>query len=217
MNILGIWDGHDSGAALLQDGRLAAAINEERLTRRKLEMRFPSRSIDACSSTRGRARRDRISRPSRIPIRRRRWAAGGRPARSATTPRGGARRRPARCRRLTRRLKYRITEWKPPIAAGALSRSRCALRSRASARPAPAAAGRSSRGSRRSGRVCVGFAPCAVVTIDGVGDGLSATISAFRDGRLDRVAASPASASLGVFFEPSPTCSTCASSKTRAR
>src|SRR6185503_19770634 len=45
------------------------------------------------------------------------------------------------------------------------------------------------------------FDPCAVVTIDGVGDGLSSTISAFRDGRLERVAASPARSSLGVFFE----------------
>jgi carbamoyltransferase len=30
VNILGIWDGHDAGAALLVDGRIAAAINEER-------------------------------------------------------------------------------------------------------------------------------------------------------------------------------------------
>ncbi len=46
-----------------------------------------------------------------------------------------------------------------------------------------------------------GFASCAVLTIDGLGDGLSATISTFRDGRLERVAASPARHSLGVFFE----------------
>jgi carbamoyltransferase len=39
------------------------------------------------------------------------------------------------------------------------------------------------------------------VTIDGVGDGASASISAFRDGRLTRVAVSPARSSLGVFFE----------------
>ena len=32
VNILGIWDGHDSGAALLQDGELRFAVNEERLT-----------------------------------------------------------------------------------------------------------------------------------------------------------------------------------------
>lgn len=37
MNILGIWDGHDAGAALLVDGRLVAAANEERFTRRKLD------------------------------------------------------------------------------------------------------------------------------------------------------------------------------------
>jgi len=48
VNVLGIWDGHDSGAALLQDGRLRFAVNEERLTRRKLEIRFPARSVDAC-------------------------------------------------------------------------------------------------------------------------------------------------------------------------
>ena len=40
-----------------------------------------------------------------------------------------------------------------------------------------------------------------MVTIDGLGDGLSATISTFGDGRLERVAASPARSSLGVFFE----------------
>ena len=48
MNVLGVWDGHDSGAVLLQDGRLQFAVNEERLTRRKLEIRFPTRSIEAC-------------------------------------------------------------------------------------------------------------------------------------------------------------------------
>ena len=47
MNILGIWDGHDSGAALLQDGLLQFAVNEERLSRRKLEVVFPVRSIEA--------------------------------------------------------------------------------------------------------------------------------------------------------------------------
>ena len=48
MNLLGIWDGHDSGAALLQEGRVQFAVNEERLTRRKLEVCFPARSIAAC-------------------------------------------------------------------------------------------------------------------------------------------------------------------------
>ena len=48
MYILGIWDGHDSGAAVIKDDRILAAINEERLTRRKLEIRFPARSVMEC-------------------------------------------------------------------------------------------------------------------------------------------------------------------------
>ena len=48
MYILGIWDGHDSGAAILKDSQIEVAFNEERLTRRKLEIRFPENSINHC-------------------------------------------------------------------------------------------------------------------------------------------------------------------------
>ena len=48
MNMLGIWDGHDAGAAVLQDNEIKAAINEERISRRKSEIGFPYRSIKAC-------------------------------------------------------------------------------------------------------------------------------------------------------------------------
>ena len=59
----------------------------------------------------------------------------------------------------------------------------------------PPSCARSGRRFReRYGSLCV-------VTIDGVGDGLSSSISVFRDGHLARVAASPARHSLGVFFE----------------
>jgi len=46
--ILGIWDGHDSGAALVENGRILVAVNEERFTRRKLEVLFPKNSILFC-------------------------------------------------------------------------------------------------------------------------------------------------------------------------
>ena len=39
--VLGIWDGHDSGAALLEDKKIIFAANEERFTKRKLEVNFP--------------------------------------------------------------------------------------------------------------------------------------------------------------------------------
>ncbi len=47
MYILGIWDGHDSGAALIKENRILYAANEERFTKRKLEVKFPYNSIKA--------------------------------------------------------------------------------------------------------------------------------------------------------------------------
>ncbi len=49
MNILGISAlYHDSAACLLQDGIITAAVQEERLTRRKFEPNFPVNSIQYC-------------------------------------------------------------------------------------------------------------------------------------------------------------------------
>lgn len=46
MIILGISDNHDSGACLIKDGEVIAAINEERLSREKLTGIFPYLSIE---------------------------------------------------------------------------------------------------------------------------------------------------------------------------
>lgn len=46
MNILGVSNAWDSGAALLVDGRVIAAANEERFSRVKLDRCFPLRSIE---------------------------------------------------------------------------------------------------------------------------------------------------------------------------
>ncbi len=45
MNILGIGNAADSGVALFQDGRLVLAVNEERLSRTKLDGGYPHRSL----------------------------------------------------------------------------------------------------------------------------------------------------------------------------
>lgn len=45
MKILGIHDGHNSAACLLVDGRVVAALQEERLTRTKNENCFPHRAV----------------------------------------------------------------------------------------------------------------------------------------------------------------------------
>ena len=43
--ILGITDGDDGGAVLLVDGRLVAAVNEERLNRMKMSIGFPRLAV----------------------------------------------------------------------------------------------------------------------------------------------------------------------------
>ena len=45
MRILGIADGQTSGAAIVEDGRILAALNEERIVRIKLARGFPWESI----------------------------------------------------------------------------------------------------------------------------------------------------------------------------
>lgn len=54
MRILGLSYGfHDSAAALVDDGRIVAAVEEERLTRRKHDASFPEQAADACLSIAG--------------------------------------------------------------------------------------------------------------------------------------------------------------------
>ena len=47
MYMLGVWDGHDAGAALVEGNKVIYAANEERFTKRKLEIKFPSNAIAA--------------------------------------------------------------------------------------------------------------------------------------------------------------------------
>jgi carbamoyltransferase len=202
VNILGIWDGHDAGAALLQQGRLRFAVNEERLSRRKLEVRFPSRSIQACLAFAGLHPADvevvAISTSDPAKTLGRLWP-GSKERYYAVRRR---KHRPSALARLTRFVKYRMTEWRPSAASRALSR--LALRQQlageglggAELRLVDHHAAHAAAAARASG-----YSQCAVVTIDGLGDGLSATISVFCDDQLKRVAVSPARHSLGVFFE----------------
>ena len=49
MNILGISAFyHDSAACLVRDGRIVAAAQEERFSRKKHDDRFPQHAIDYC-------------------------------------------------------------------------------------------------------------------------------------------------------------------------
>ena len=202
MNVLGIWDGHDAGAALLQDGRVAFAVNEERLTRRKLEIRFPAASIRACLDFARLAPEDvhLVAASTTDPAKTLgRWWPGSKERYYAVRRRKAA---PGPLAGATRVVKYRMTEWAP----GRISRT---LSERALQKSLSGAGFRRVRlrlvdhhaAHAVAAASASGWPSCAVLTIDGLGDGVSSTISSFRNGRLERVAASPARHSLGVFFE----------------
>src|SRR5215470_6103576 len=54
MQILGISAFyHDSAAALVRDGEIIAAAQEERFTRKKHDSRFPSHAVDYCLKAAG--------------------------------------------------------------------------------------------------------------------------------------------------------------------
>jgi carbamoyltransferase len=202
VNVIGIWDGHDAGAALLQDGRVRFAINEERLTRRKLEISFPHRSISECLSFAG-VSGDRIhavaistTDPAKTLGR---WWPGSKERYYAIRRRKSA---PGPLAGLTRGVKYRMTEWAPNRLSRALSQR--ALRDtlkRDGLGSADLLLVDHHQAHATAAALASGFTECAVLTIDGLGDGLSATISELREGRLRRAAVSPARFSLGVFFE----------------
>jgi carbamoyltransferase len=200
--ILGIWDGHDAGAALLKGDQVLFAINEERLTRRKLEVGFPQLSIHACLSYAQIAPAD----VKEIAV------STTDPAKTLTRLVPGLKeeyylirrrkRRPGTLDPLKKGFKYRFTELRP----GRLSRTLSRLNIQKSLH---AQGFRDFRLSLPDHHRChaeaaarfSGFERCVVLTLDGVGDGLSGSIWQFQHGQLKCIKANPATVSLGIFFE----------------
>lgn len=202
MYILGIWDGHDSGAAIVKNDKILVAINEERLSRRKLDIGFPQRSILAClehlnlvpneiqciaASTSDFAKTlTRIfpsMRKEYYLLRRRKKA-------------------PGIFSGLKKLSKYKLTEIGPTCVTKYISKVVLMRELRKSGftntkiylidhhlcHTATAA-------------FCSGFKECAIVSLDGIGDGLSGSISVLKDHKLSLVNTISGKTSLGIFFE----------------
>jgi len=202
MYVLGIWDGHDAGASLLKGDRIVFAVNEERLTRRKLEVGFPVLSIRACLDHGG----IRTSAITEVAL------STSDPAKTLTRLAPGLKEeyylirrrkmRPRRCDPFKKRFKYRFTELGPNILTRRLSRTYAREQLKAEGldgfnlslldhhRCHAEAAARSS-----------GLERCLVMTLDGVGDGLSGSLWQFKEERLHLIKKIPADISLGIFFE----------------
>jgi carbamoyltransferase len=199
--IIGIWDGHDAGAALLVDGRIRLAVNEERLGARKLEIGWPSRSLDLLRAEAG-------------PL----WDEAyfvlttSDPAKTLTRLWPAARERYYRLRRrleeprwtdrFTRSAKYRLTQW--PSCAPLVAWTR-----RYAARALGVTASRVSVAEHHAAHAAAAaYWPewdrdALVVTLDGIGDGLSGSVWRLSnaDGALAPLVRLPGSASFGLFFE----------------
>jgi carbamoyltransferase len=202
VNILGLWDGHDAGAALLVDGRIAAAVNEERFTRRKLDIVFPQRSIEICLAIAGlhRSAVDIVAASTSDVAK-----AIGRVFPSTKEAYYQVRRRkapPGLLSGLRRRGKYLLTEVAPNAASRAVNRWALG-RALAAAGLGHAALDVHDHHACHAAAAAYAspFDAAVVMTIDGLGDGKSATVSRYRNGRIDLIASTPARHSPGVFFE----------------
>lgn len=197
--VIGVWDGHDAGVALVVDGRVTLALNEERLSGRKLDVGLPERALavvrDAAKGLRV-AYAPTTSDPAKTLTRlfpsmkedyyklRRRLAPPG-PLHS-----------------VKQRAKYALTQWRPtPFFASwtrrifsrqlEVAESDIFLVNHHEAHAASAA-----------------YWPewtrdALVVTLDGIGDGESGSVWEWSqaDGALRKLISIPGSTSLGLFFE----------------
>ena len=204
MPILGIWDGHDAGAAVVDEshGRIVCAANEERFTRRKLEVGFPSGAIQACLEEAGLG----AGEVEEVAV------STFDPAKTLTRIFPSLkesyyllRRRKLRPRALDswkRAFKYELTTWRPNGLGRRLSE---AALSKELTRMGLARAGihwtHHHRAHAATAAYTSGFDRALVLTLDGVGDGLSGTISTLADGKLTLLSAIGARDSFGIFYE----------------
>lgn len=202
MYILGIWDGHDSGAAIIEENQILVALNEERLTRRKLEIHFPEQSIKECLNylnltpaditqvavstydfSKTLARIFPYTKEEYYLIRRRKKV-------------------PGKISNLKKRAKYKLTEYGPSHLTKRISEM-CVRKSlnRLGFNNYQVHLVDHHLCHAAAAAFCSGFVDCLVITIDGIGDALSGTFSTFSQGKLSRSSVISGKHSLGIFFE----------------
>ncbi|MDE1856623.1 MAG: hypothetical protein KGH98_00900 [Candidatus Micrarchaeota archaeon] len=202
MYILGVWDGHDSGAALINENEIVYAANEERFTKRKLEIDFPYHSIAAAlkyagikpsdvghvafTTTEFTKTLERVfpyMKESYYMFRRRKMLK-------------------PRLEGFRHHLKYNMTR------IGVLPL--CNQISSASVSGHLAHMGFSNyrlhvvdhhTAHAATAAFTAPFRKSLVVTVDGLGDGLSGSVSTFDGKEMERRVAVPATHSLGIFYE----------------
>ncbi len=207
MSVIGIGDSHDSGAALIDNGSVISAVNEERFTKRKNEVGFPYYSLNyICNKNSGEdlqavalawiGGNALISRmiPSWDQQRRRQWRR--------------ELQKPSRLALHSMNIAYKLIQnQNPKYAWSAFGRAISApiTRSRLGSIRADLSEKRlhiveHHLAHAASAYYASGFREALIVTLDGAGDGLSGTISIGDKGKIKRLAEFRASSSLGILY-----------------
>ncbi len=204
MPILGIWDGHDAGAAVVDEsnGRIVCAANEERFTRRKLEVGFPRGSIQACLEEAGLS----AGEVDEVAV------STFDPAKTLTrifpSLKEGyyllrrRKRRPRALDSFRRAFKSELTTWRPNGLTRRLSEAALSKElTRIGLSKARIHWTHHHRAHAATAAYTSGFDDACILTLDGVGDGLSGTISTLSGGELKLLSAIGARDSFGIFYE----------------
>ncbi|MBW8003178.1 MAG: hypothetical protein FVQ80_14355 [Planctomycetes bacterium] len=202
MFILGIWDGHDSGVTLLKDDEVLFSINEERLSRRKLDISFPEKSIEYSLNYLGLKKEDiSVIAVSTTEFAKTLWRMFPFLKENYYLIRR-KKKGYSSFNAFKKKLKYKITE----LQLDPLSKwiSRLIIKNKLK-----------QLGFKNfklviydhhlchaiSSAFISGFDKALVITIDGIGDALSGTISKLENGKLERIKAISGKNSFGIFFE----------------
>jgi carbamoyltransferase len=197
--VIGVWDGHDAGAALVIDGRVVLALNEERLSGRKLDVGLPVRALAAVRAAAGNLRvayAPTTSDPAKtltrvFPAMKENYYQ----LRRRLTP-------PGPLHPLKQRAKYSLTQ----LPTNEFFRG-WARRSFASALAVPASdiflVDHHAAHAASAAYWPTWSGDASIVTLDGIGDGESGSVWSWseKNAALTPLLSIPGSASLGLFFE----------------
>ncbi|MEM3841343.1 MAG: carbamoyltransferase C-terminal domain-containing protein [Candidatus Micrarchaeaceae archaeon] len=204
MAVLGINDSHDSGAAISSGGLIRSAVNEERFTKKKNDVGFPSNSIKYLKD---------LEEIDSIALA---WI-GGNALVSRFFPKHDQKRRllwrhelekPSRLRMHFDNFIYRLSQNQRPRALWRYIGTKQSIRITAKRLKSIDAELAKKKvhmvehhtAHAASAYYTSGFKEALIITLDGAGDGLSGTISIGDKGSIKRLAEFPASASLGLFY-----------------
>ncbi|MDI6826242.1 MAG: carbamoyltransferase C-terminal domain-containing protein [Candidatus Aenigmarchaeota archaeon] len=201
MYILGIWDGHDCGAAIVEDDEIKVAVNEERFTRRKLEVGFPENSIKCCLDFLELKPTD----ISHIAITTTDFAKTLTrifPSMKESYYLFRRRMEKPRFEHFRRNIKYRTTELnEKPLCRRITKWYFKKNLKKMGFEDFDIHIVEHHLAHAVTASYCSGFKKALIITMDGVGDGLSATVNVYNDGEIERLSETLAKDSIGIFFE----------------